>query len=81
MIIMTSSDPSSPGNAEFSATPQKLACKRKGMSMERCMVMFTAFFGLGILLLVLLPEGSPMRGAAMGVYSIVVFWAMYRFGM
>jgi hypothetical protein len=31
--------------------------------------------------LVLIPEGHVMRGVAMGLYSVAVFWAMFRFGI
>ncbi len=55
--------------------------KRKGMSQERFMILFTLFFIAGVLLLIALPEENPYRGIAMGIYSIVVFWAMFRFGM
>lgn len=62
-------------------TEKPKAPRQKKMSQERLMVMFTLFFLLGIILLVLLPEGHAARGIAMGVYSIVVFWAMFRFGL
>jgi hypothetical protein len=55
--------------------------KRRKVSQERVMIMFTLFFAIGILLLVLLPEGHGARGIAMSVYSIAVFWAMFRFGI
>ena len=59
----------------------KTKTKRTGLSQERFMIMFTLFFIAGVLLLVLLPEEDPRRGWAMGIYSIVVFWAMFRFGL
>jgi hypothetical protein len=59
---------------------QKPARKRK-MSMERVMVMFTLFFIIGIGLLVIFPEGHVARAVVMPIYSIVVFWAVFRFGM
>ncbi len=59
---------------------QKTARKRK-MSMERVMVMFTLFFIAGIVLLVIFPEGHAARAVVMPIYSIAVFWAMFRFGM
>jgi hypothetical protein len=55
--------------------------KRAKVSQERLMTMFTLFFIVGILLLVLIPEGHMMRGVTMGLYSVVVFWAMFRFGV
>ncbi|WP_373532981.1 hypothetical protein [Vampirovibrio sp.] len=57
----------------------KPVAKRKKFSQERLMTMFTLFFVLGILLLVVIPEGSPVRGIAMTIYSITVFWAMFKF--
>lgn len=45
------------------------------------MVMFVLFFALGILLLVLLPEGHAARGLVMTAYSLLVFWAMFRYGI
>lgn len=64
---------------ETSASPS--SPKRKPLSQERMMIMFTLFFIVGILLLVLVPEGHFMRGIAMTIYSVVMFWAMFRFGM
>lgn len=61
-------------------TPKSPA-KRKKFSQERLMIMFTLFFITGVLLLVVLPEGSPVRGIAMAVYSVAVFWAMFKFCM
>lgn len=55
--------------------------KCKGMSQERFMVMFTLFFIVGVLLLMFIPEEHAARGIVMGIYSIVVFWAMFRFGI
>ncbi len=55
--------------------------RRRKVSQERVMLMFVLFFGLGIALLVLIPEGSAFRGAAMTIYSVAVFWAMFRFGI
>ncbi len=57
----------------------KAAPKRKKFSQERLMIMFTLFFVSGILLLVILPEGSPVRGIAMTIYSLAVFWSMFKF--
>ncbi len=55
--------------------------RRRKNSQERVMVMFTLFFALGIFLLVLIPEGHSARGMAMGVYSVLVFWSVFRFGV
>jgi|GEM_PF-1928914 len=76
---MTSeSSTSAPSSAETQSKPS--IKKRQGMSQERMMVMFTLFFALGVLLLVFIPEDHWARGISMGIYSIVVFWAMFRFG-
>lgn len=55
--------------------------RRRKVSQERVMLLFVLFFGLGIALLVLIPEGSAYRGAVMTIYSVAVFWAMFRFGI
>jgi 4-hydroxybenzoate polyprenyltransferase len=55
--------------------------RRRKLSQERVMVMFVLFFALGILLLVLLPEGHAARGLVMTIYSLAVFWTMFRFGI
>jgi hypothetical protein len=65
-------------SGESTQTPAK---KRGKMSQERLMVMFTLFFILGILLLVIIPEGHAVRGIAMALYSVAVFWVMFRFGI
>lgn len=79
---MTSDSPTSvPSSSETLSSEKKATTKRKPMSQERFMIMFTLFFILGVLLLVVLPEGHPARGIAMTVYSVFVFWAMFRFGM
>lgn len=57
------------------------ASKPKKMSLERLMIMFTLFFIGGVLVLVILPEEHPARGIAMSIYSVVVFWAMFRYGI
>ncbi len=57
----------------------KPGSKRKRFSQERLMIMFTLFFIAGILLLVIFPEGSPVRGISMTIYSVAVFWAMFKF--
>jgi hypothetical protein len=62
------------------AKPQP-ARKIRKMSQERVMVMFTLFFAVGILLLVIIPEGHGARGIVMSLYSVAVFWAMFRFGV
>lgn len=66
-------------NVENTSAPAPV--KRKKMSQERMMIMFTLFFLVGILLLVLIPEGHFMRGMAMTIYSVVMFWAMFRYGV
>lgn len=68
-------------SAADASSPKTQHPKKRKMSQERVMIMFTLFFALGILLLVILPEGHGARGIAMSVYSIVVFWAMFRFGI
>lgn len=78
---MTSESPSSLSSQPLEAGSKKKSAKRKGMSQERFMVMFTLFFVLGVLLLVVFPEGSVARGVSLTIYSVVVFWAMFRFGM
>jgi hypothetical protein len=79
---MTSDSPTSASSPSLEAAPKpKTSSKRKGMSQERFMVMFTLFFIVGVLLLVVLPEGHAARGIVMAVYSILVFWSMFRFGM
>jgi 4-hydroxybenzoate polyprenyltransferase len=63
------------------APPQKSPPRlRRKMSQERVMVLFTLFFGIGILLLSVLPENNSARGLVMAVYSISVFWAYFKFG-
>jgi hypothetical protein len=57
----------------------KPVAKRKKFSQERLMIMFTLFFVLGIVLLVIIPEGNPVRGVAMTIYSVSVIWAMFKF--
>jgi hypothetical protein len=57
------------------------ASKPKKMSLERLMVMFTLFFIGGVLILVIVPEEHAARGIIMSVYSVAVFWAMFRFGI
>lgn len=64
------------GRPEASRPP-----RRRKLSQERVMVMFVLFFALGILLLVLLPEGHAARGLVMTAYSLLVFWAMFRYGI
>ncbi len=54
---------------------------KKKMTQERFMVMFTLFFFVGVLLLTLIPEEHGARGMVMGIYSVVVFWFMFRFGI
>lgn len=61
--------------------PAKSAKKRGKASQVRLMAMFTLFFIVGILLLVLIPDGNPWRGPAMGLYTASVLWAMFRFGV
>jgi 4-hydroxybenzoate polyprenyltransferase len=53
---------------------------RRKMSQERVMLLFTLFFIVGIIILSFLPENNSARGAVMGVYSIAVFWAYFKFG-
>lgn len=53
--------------------------KRKKFSQMRLMTMFTLFFVTGILLLVIFPEGNPVRGVAMTIYSVAVIWSMFKF--
>ena len=64
------------------ATPPTKTQKRprRKMSQERVMVLFTLFFGVGIVLLSWLPENNSARGIVMGCYSIAVFWAYFKFG-
>jgi len=78
---MTTEAPSSLSDTPVSpATDAKrVRSKRKGMSQERFMVMFTLFFFAGVLLLVVFPEGSMARGISIGIYSVFVYWAMFRF--
>lgn len=57
------------------------AAPRKKFSQERLMIMFTLFFIAGIVLLVVIPEGSPVRGVTMTLYSVAVFWSMFKFCM
>lgn len=64
---------------ENTSPPKRV--KPKKMSQERLMVMFTLFFVIGILLLSVIPEEHAARGLVMGIYSIVVFWALFRFCM
>jgi hypothetical protein len=59
----------------------KRVTKPKRMSQERVMIMFTLYFIVGILLLVVMPEGNPVRGIAMTLYSVAVLWSMFRFGI
>lgn len=59
---------------------------KKKHSVERLMILFTTFFILGVVILLVVPEGSdahpnPYFGVAMGVYSLLVFWSVFRFGM
>ena len=61
--------------------PKMKRAKPKRMSQERVMIMFTLYFIGGILLLVIMPEGHPVRGIVMTIYSIAVFWSMFRFGI
>ena len=70
---MTSESPKVVPNEKPSST------KRKKMSQERVMILFTLVFVLGILLLVLTPEGHAARGIVMTVYTIAVFWGFFRF--
>lgn len=68
-------------SSETNQPPIKAIKKRAKMSMERVMVLFTLFFFAGILLLVVIPEDHPVRGVAMTLYSIAVFWSVFRFGV
>lgn len=61
--------------------PATKKLKKRKLSQMRLMTMFTLFFVVGILLLVIFPEGSPVRGISMGLYSVAVFWAMFRFAV
>ena len=70
---------SSESNPTQASIQPKTTKKRGKFSQERLMIMFTLFFVVGILLLVLIPEEHAARGPVMGLYSIVVFWAMFRF--
>ncbi|MCE3233830.1 MAG: hypothetical protein K0Q50_10 [Vampirovibrio sp.] len=71
----------SPDSSKVESSSNATPSKRKKMSQERMMIMFTLFFLLGILILVLVPEGHFMRGIAMTIYSVVMFWAMFRYGL
>lgn len=70
---MTSDVTPSLSETSVDSTPQQARPKRKGMSLERLMIMFTLFFFTGVLLLVVLPEGSPVRMIAMTIYSLIAF--------
>jgi hypothetical protein len=76
MSLESSTSPQPSAKIQSKASP-----KKHKMSQERVMVMFTLFFTLGILLLVVMPEGHSARDISLGIYSIVVFWAMFRFCM
>jgi hypothetical protein len=79
-LTMTSNS-SNLENAPVKNRPGLKSAKSKKMSQERVMIMFTLFFIAGILLLVIIPEEHAARGWAMGSYSIIVFWAVFRFGI
>ncbi|HEY9686451.1 MAG TPA: hypothetical protein V6C52_05710 [Coleofasciculaceae cyanobacterium] len=67
--------------AENLPAPQTNPRTRPKISMERVMVLFTIIFVVGIVMLVLFPEEHPARGLAMTVYSVLVFWVVFRFGV
>jgi hypothetical protein len=71
----------SSNSPKLESPPQDKRVKPKKMSQERLMIMFTLFFIIGILLLIVFPEEHAARGIAMGIYSVVVFWALFRFCM
>ena len=68
-------------SSKLENAPKGKRAKPKKMSQERLMILFTLFFIVGILMLVVIPEEHAARGIAMSIYSIVVFWAMFRFGI
>ena len=69
-----------PSASELPHSGKSSRKRRKPMSQERLMIMFTLFFIVGVLLLVIMPEGNAVRGIAMTIYMVAVFWAMFQFG-
>lgn len=68
---------------QLPSSPQssKPVGKRRKLSMERIMVLFALFFVGGIALLTAVPEEHPVRGLAMTAYTLLVFWAIFRFAV
>lgn len=60
---------------------KKKAQKQSRFSVERLMMMFTFYFVTGVLIMVLVPSGGPVKPIAMTVYSLAVFASVFRFGL
>ncbi|MEM0951353.1 MAG: hypothetical protein AAGI66_04315 [Cyanobacteria bacterium P01_H01_bin.74] len=67
--------------SNLSKPTAKKSSKRKPLSVERLMTMFTLYFFTGVLIVLLIPSGSPAKAIAMTLYALLVFWSMFRFGL
>jgi hypothetical protein len=60
---------------------KKQVKKQSNSSVERLMVMFTLYFITGVLIMMFVPSGSPVKPIAMTLYSVAVFGSVFRFGV
>ncbi|MBY0402584.1 MAG: hypothetical protein K2X66_01700 [Cyanobacteria bacterium] len=58
----------------------KTKARRKKNTQEKCMMILTAGFIGGVLLLTFMPEGA-VRGICLGLYSCFIYYALYKFGI
>lgn len=72
---MSNAPQNTPATPEPTTTPQRKVFALT--PMERIMILFTVFFGLGILLYSTLPEGL-VRGTVIGLYSAAFVFLIYK---
>lgn len=58
--------------------PQKVLKKRRRISQEKGMLLLAGFFFLGVLLLSMIPEETPLRAIVMPLYSMAVMYSLYK---
>lgn len=68
---------------ETTPTPKRVeksrSDRKKGMQ-ERFMLVLTLAFFVGVILYSVLPEGV-VRGVAMGLFSCLVYWSIFKYAM
>jgi hypothetical protein len=62
------------------AVQTRTKARRKKNTQEKCMLILTAGFIGGVLLLTFMPEGV-VRGICLGLYSCFIYYALYKFGI